>query len=560
MAKQVLYNENARQAVLNGVTQLAKVVKVTLGPRGRNVVLAKKWGSPTITKDGVTVAKEIELADRNEDMGARMVREVASKTSDVAGDGTTTATILAESIYREGVKNVVAGANPMSLKRGIDAAVTSVVAEIAELSKPVEGKEEIQQVAAISANGDSEIGNMIAEAMEIVGRDGVITVEEAKSTDSSLEVVEGMQFDRGYLSPYFVTDPESMEVELENPLILIHEKKISALQDLLPLLEQVAKAGKPLLILAEDVEGEALATMVVNKMRGTLQGAAVKAPGYGDRRKAMLEDIAVLTDGNCITEDLGIKLENVKLEDLGSAKKVTISKDETVVVDGSGSDDKIKGRIDQIRAQIDTTSSDYDREKLEERLAKLAGGVAVISVGAATETEMKEKKARVEDAMHATRAAVEEGVVAGGGVALLRCLNAVDSVNLDDEEAMVGVNIVRRALEGPLRTLSDNAGLEGSIVVAKVLDGEGSFGLNVETGEYEDLIKAGVIDPAKVARAALQNAASVAGLLLTTEALISEIPEKKQAPGMPPGGDMGGMDGMGGMGGMGGGMGGMGGF
>ena len=560
MAKQVLYNENARQAVLSGGTQLAKVVKVTLGPRGRNVVLAKKWGSPTITKEGVTVAKEIELADRNEDMGARMVREVASKTSDVAGDGTTTATILAESIYREGVKNVVAGANPMSLKRGSDAAVTSVVAEIAELSKPVEGKEEIQQVAAISANGDSEIGNMIAEAMEIVGRDGVITVEEAKSTDSSLEVVEGMQFDRGYLSPYFVTDPENMEVELENPLILIHEKKISALQDLLPLLEQVAKAGKPLLILAEDVEGEALATMVVNKMRGTLQGAAVKAPGYGDRRKAMLEDIAVLTDGNCITEDLGIKLENVKLEDLGSAKKVTISKDETVVVDGSGSDDKIKGRIDQIRAQIDTTSSDYDREKLEERLAKLAGGVAVISVGAATETEMKEKKARVEDAMHATRAAVEEGVVAGGGVALLRCLNAVDSVNLDDEEAMVGVNIVRRALEGPLRTLSDNAGLEGSIVVAKVLDGEGSFGLNVETGEYEDLIKAGVIDPAKVARAALQNAASVAGLLLTTEALISEIPEKKQAPGMPPGGDMGGMDGMGGMGGMGGGMGGMGGF
>ena len=560
MAKQVLYNENARQAVLNGVTQLAKVVKVTLGPRGRNVVLAKKWGSPTITKDGVTVAKEIELADKNEDMGARMVREVASKTSDVAGDGTTTATILAESIYREGVKNVVAGANPMSLKRGIDAAVTSVVAEIAELSKPVEGKEEIQQVAAISANGDSEIGNMIAEAMETVGRDGVITVEEARSTDSSLEVVEGMQFDRGYLSPYFVTDPESMEVELENPLILIHEKKISALQDLLPLLEQVAKAGKPLLILAEDVEGEALATMVVNKIRGTLQGAAVKAPGYGDRRKAMLEDIAVLTGGNCITEDLGIKLENVKLEDLGSAKKVTISKDETVIVDGSGSDDKIKGRIDQIRAQIGTTSSDYDREKLEERLAKLAGGVAVISVGAATETEMKEKKARVEDAMHATRAAVEEGVVAGGGVALLRCLNAVGSVNLDDEEAMVGVNIVRRALEGPLRTLSDNAGLEGSIVVAKVLDGEGPFGLNVETGEYEDLIKAGVIDPAKVTRAALQNAASVAGLLLTTEALVSEIPEKKQAPAMPPGGDMGGMDGMGGMGGMGGGMGGMGGF
>ena len=551
MAKQILYSEDARLAVLSGVTQLAKAVKVTLGPRGRNVVLGKKWGSPVITKDGVTVAKEIELADKNEEMGARMVREVASKTSDVAGDGTTTATILAESIYREGVKNVVAGANPMSLKRGIDAAVVVVVDHIAKISKPVKGKAEIQQVAAISANGDAEIGDMIAEAMEIVGRDGVITVEEARSTDSSLEVVEGMQFDRGYLSPYFVTDPENMEVELEDPLILIHEKKISALQDLLPLLEQVARAGKPLLILAEDIEGEALATMVVNKMRGTLQGAAVKAPGYGDRRKAMLQDIAVLTGGTCITEDLGIKLENVKLEDLGTAKKVTISKDETVIVEGAGKTKEIKGRIDQIRAQIENTSSDYDREKLEERLAKLAGGVAVISVGAATETEMKEKKARVEDAMHSTRAAVEEGVVAGGGVALLRCLKAVNSIKLDDAEEMVGVNIVRRALEGPLRTLADNAGLEGSIVVAKVLAGTGSFGLNVETNEYEDLIKAGIIDPAKVARAALQNAASVAGLLMTTEAMVTEIPEKKPAAPMP-GGDMGGMEGMGGMGGMGG--------
>ncbi len=550
MAKQILYSEDARLAVLSGVTQLAKAVKVTLGPRGRNVVLGKKWGSPVITKDGVTVAKEIELPDKNEDMGARMVREVASKTSDVAGDGTTTATILAESIYRDGIKNVVAGANPMALKRGIDAAVVVVVDHIAKISKPVKGKAEIQQVAAISANGDDEIGDMIAEAMEIVGRDGVITVEEARSTDSSLEIVEGMQFDRGYLSPYFVTDPENMEVELEDPLILIHEKKISALQDLLPLLEQVARAGKPLLILAEDVEGEALATMVVNKMRGTLQGAAVKAPGYGDRRKAMLQDIAVLTGGTCITEDLGIKLENVKLEDLGTAKKVTISKDETVLVEGAGKTKEIKGRIDQIRAQIENTSSDYDREKLEERLAKLAGGVAVISVGAATETEMKEKKARVEDAMHSTRAAVEEGVVPGGGVALLRCLKAIDNIKLDDAEEMVGVKIVRRALEDPLRTLAENAGLEGSIVVAKVLAGTGSFGLNVETNEYEDLVKAGVIDPAKVTRAALQNAASVAGLLMTTEAMITEIPEKKSAAPMP-GGDMG-MEGMGGMGGMGG--------
>ncbi len=550
MAKQIIFREDARHTMLEGVTQLAKAVKVTLGPRGRNVVLGKKWGSPVITKDGVTVAKEIELPDSTQEMGARMVREVASKTSEVAGDGTTTATILAESIYREGVKNVVAGVNPMSLKRGIDAAVAAVVAHIAKLAKPVKGKEDIQQVATISSNGDTEIGEMIAEAMETVGRDGVTTVEEARSTDSSLEVVEGMQFDRGYLSPYFVTDPERMEIELEEPLILIHEKKISALNELLPLLEQVARAGRPLLILAEDVEGEALATMVVNKIRGTLKGAAVKAPGYGDRRKAMLEDIGVLTGGTCITEDLGIKLENVKLDDLGTAKKITISKDNTTIVEGAGKASEIKGRIDQIRAQIENTSSDYDREKLEERLAKLAGGVAVINVGAATETEMKEKKARVEDAMHATRAAVEEGVVPGGGVAFLRCLGALDGLTLDEEE-QVGANIVRRALEMPLRTLSDNAGLEGAIVCQKVLDGKGPYGLNVETGEYEDLVKAGIIDPAKVTRAALQNAASVSGLLLTTEALIVEIPEEKNGagmPGMPGGGDMG-MGGMGGMGG-----------
>ena len=550
MAKQIIFREDARHALLEGVTKLAKAVKVTLGPRGRNVVLGKKWGSPVITKDGVTVAKEIELPDAQQEMGARMVREVASKTSDVAGDGTTTATILAESIYREGVKNVVAGADPMALKRGIDAAVVAVVDHLATLAKRVKGKGDIQQVATISANGDTDIGEMIAAAMETVGRDGVITVEEARSTDSSLEVVEGMQFDRGYLSPYFVTDPESMEVELEEPLILIHEKKISALNDLLPLLEQVARAGRPLLILAEDVEGEALATMVVNKIRSTLNGAAVKAPGYGDRRKAMLEDIAVLTGGTCITEDLGIKLENVKLDDLGTAKKITISKDNTTIVEGAGKGSEIKGRIDQIRAQIENTSSDYDREKLEERLAKLAGGVAVINVGAATETEMKEKKARVEDAMHATRAAVEEGVVPGGGVAFLRCLGAVDGLKLDGEE-QVGANIVRRALEMPLRILADNAGLEGAIVCQKVLGGKGAYGLNVETGEYEDLVKAGVIDPAKVARAALQNAASVCGLLLTTEALVVEIPEEKNGagmPGMPGGGDMG-MGGMGGMGG-----------
>jgi chaperonin GroEL len=545
MSKRVLYSEDARHAILAGVTKLSKAVKVTLGPRGRNVVLGKKWGSPVITKDGVTVAKEVELPDKVENMGASMVREVASKTSDVAGDGTTTATILAESIYREGVKNVVAGANPMALKRGIEAAVVAVVAELVNLSKKIKGKEEIKQVATISANGDTEIGEMIAAAMETVGRDGVITVEEARSTESSLEVVEGMQFDRGYLSPYFVTDPERMECELEDPYILIHEKKISALNDLLPLLEQVARSGRPLLIIGEDVEGEALATMVVNKIRGTLKGAAVKAPGYGDRRKAMLEDIAVVTGGTCITEDLGIKLENVKLTDLGSAKKVTIGKDETTIVEGAGKASDIKGRVEQLRAQIENTSSDYDREKLEERLAKLAGGVAVINVGAATESEMKEKKARVEDAMHATRAAVEEGVVPGGGVALLRCIKVLDGVKAVGDEK-VGVNIVRRALEGPLRTLASNAGLEGSVVCQKVLDGKGSFGLNVETGEYGDLVKAGVIDPTKVTRAALQNAASVASLLLTTEALVYELPEKKEAGGgMPGGGDMG----MGGMGG-----------
>ncbi|MFQ5742244.1 MAG: chaperonin GroEL [Acidobacteriota bacterium] len=540
MAKRVLYHEDARQTILEGVSQLSRAVKVTLGPRGRNVVLGKKWGSPVITKDGVTVAKEIELPDKLHDLGAKMVREVASKTSDVAGDGTTTATILAESIYREGVKNVVAGANPMSLKRGIDAAVGEVVGRLKRLSKSVRGKEEIEQVATISANGDTEIGAMIAEAMETVGRDGVITVEEARSTGSSLDVVEGMQFDRGYLSPYFVTDPERMECELEDPYILIHEKKISALNDLLPLLEQVARAGRPLVLIAEDVEGEALATMVVNKIRGTLKGAAVKAPGYGDRRKAMLQDIAVLTGGSCITEDLGIKLESVKLEDLGKAKKVVINKDETTIVEGAGKPVDIKGRIQQIKVQIEETTSDYDREKLEERLAKLAGGVAVINVGAATETEMKEKKARVEDAMHATRAAVEEGVVPGGGVAYLRSLDEIDKLDLNGDE-QVGAAIVRRALEEPLRCLSSNAGLEGSVVVQKVLGKKGAFGLNVETGEYEDLVKAGVIDPAKVSRAALQNAASVAGLLLTTEALVAEIEEKKKAVGgngadMPPGG------------------------
>ena len=543
MAKQVLYDEDARRAVLDGITQLSNAVKVTLGPRGRNVVLGKKWGSPVITKDGVTVAKEIELPDKMQDMGARMVREVASKTSDVAGDGTTTATILAESIYREGVKNVVAGANPMSLKRGIDAAVVAVVKHLEKLSKKVKGKEEIQQVGSISANGDTEIGAMIAEAMETVGRDGVITVEEARSIESSVEVVEGMQFDRGYLSPYFVTDPESMQCELEEPAILIHEKKVSALNDLLPLLEQVARAGRPLLLIAEDIESEPLATMVVNKIRGTLKGAAVKAPGYGDRRKAMLQDIAILTGGTYISEDLGVKLENVKLEDVGNAKKVIITKDDTTIIEGAGKASDIKGRIDQIRQQIESTTSDYDREKLEERLAKLAGGVAVINVGAATETEMKEKKARIENAMHATRAAVEEGVVAGGGVALLRCLAGIDKLEFDDPDSKVGAQIIRRALQEPLRCLAANAGIEGALAVQRVLAGKGAFGLNVETGEYEDLVKAGVIDPAKVTRAALQNAASVAGLLLTTDAIVAEIPDEKAeaAAAAAAAGDMGDM-------------------
>ena len=543
MAKQVLYHEDARSTFLEGISQLSKAVKVTLGPRGRNVILGKKWGSPVITKDGVTVAKEIELPDHLHNLGAKMVREVASKTSDDAGDGTTTATILAESIFREGVKNVVAGANPMALKRGIEKAVKAVVDKLRGISKPIKRQEEIRQVGTISANGDHEIGEMIAEAMEQVGRDGVITVEEAKGTDSSLDIVEGMQFDRGYLSPYFVTDPERMEVELEEPYVLVHEKKISALNDLLPLLEQVARAGNPFLIIAEDIEGEALATMVVNKIRGTLKGTAVKAPGYGDRRKAMLQDIAILTGGTYISEDLGIKLENVKLDDLGQAKKVVITKDDTTLVEGAGKASDIQGRVAQIRAQIEETTSDYDREKLEERLAKLAGGVAVIKVGAATETEMKEKKARVEDAMNATRAAVQEGVVPGGGVALLRCLDAIDELGVEGDE-LVGTTIVRRALEEPLRTLASNAGMEGSLVVQKVLEKKGAFGLNVETGEYEDLVKAGVVDPAKVVRAALQNAASVAGLLLTTEALVAELPGEKKSgngagSGMPPGGDFG---------------------
>jgi len=539
MAKQITYGNDSRQAVLRGVNRLADAVKVTLGPKGRNVVLDKKFGSPVITKDGVTVAKEIELKEPLENMGAQMVREVASKTSDVAGDGTTTATVLAQAIYREGIKNVTAGANPMDLKRGIEKAVANVTEELKKLSKPVKGKM-IAQVGTISANNDETIGTIIAEAMEKVGKDGVITVEEARSMDTSLEVVEGMQFDRGYLSPYFVTDPERMEAALENPLVLIHEKKISSMKDLLPVLEQVAKLGKPLLIIAEDVEGEALATLVVNKLRGTLQVAAVKAPGYGDRRKAMLEDIAILTGGKAITEDLGIKLENLKLDDLGKAKKITIDKDNTTIVEGSGTAKQIEGRVKQIRTQIDETTSDYDREKLQERLAKLVGGVAVIKVGAATETEMKEKKARVEDAMHATKAAVEEGIVPGGGVALLRAQKSVDGVKADGDEK-VGVSIVRRALEEPLRQIAGNAGLEGAVVVAKVREQKTDEGFNALTDTYENLVEAGVIDPTKVVRSALQNASSIASLLLTTEALVSEIPEDKEdkAPmggGMPPGG------------------------
>jgi len=549
MAKQVIHGEESRAAILRGINQLADAVKITLGPKGRNVVIDKKFGSPTITKDGVTVAKEIELKDALENMGAQMVREVASKTSDVAGDGTTTATVLAQAIFREGVKTVAAGANPMALKRGIDKAVERAVEEIKRLSKPVKG-DMIAQVGTVSANGDQTIGNIIAEAMNKVGKDGVITVEESKTMETSLEVVEGMQFDRGYLSPYFVTDPERMEASLENPLILIHEKKISSMKDLLPLLEQVAKMGKPMLIIAEDVEGEALATLVVNKLRGTLNIAAVKAPGFGDRRKAMLEDIAIMTGGKVISEDLGIKLENVKLDDLGRAKKVTIDKDNTTIVDGAGKESDMQGRVKTLRAQIEETSSDYDREKLQERLAKLIGGVAVIKVGAATETEMKEKKARVEDAMHATRAAVEEGIVPGGGVSLVRAAKALEKflTNKDgegDPDEQIGVNIVRRSLEEPLRQIVQNAGKEGAVVVERVRSEKNeNFGFNAQTEEYEDLVKAGVIDPAKVTRTALQNAASIAGLMLTTEAMVSELPEDdKSSPAMP--GGMGGMSGMG---------------
>jgi len=555
MAKQIVHGEESRQANLRGVNLLADAVKVTLGPKGRNVVIEKKFGSPTITKDGVTVAKEIELKDGLENMGAQMVREVASKTSDVAGDGTTTATVLAQAIYREGVKTVAAGANPMAMKRGIEKAVSLVCGpfdkktgerakgELDKFSKPVSG-EMIAQVGTISANNDDTIGHIIAEAMKKVGKDGVITVEESKTLETQLEVVEGMQFDRGYLSPYFVTDPERMEVALENAYILINEKKISSMKDLLPLLEQIAKGGKPLLIIAEDVEGEALATLVVNKLRGTLQVAAVKAPGFGDRRKAMLQDIAILTGGKAITEDLGIKLENVQISDLGQVKKLTIDKDNTTLVEGKGKHSEIEGRVKEIRSQIDKTTSDYDREKLQERLAKLVGGVAVIKVGAATETEMKEKKARVEDAMHATRAAVEEGIVPGGGVALARCVAALDKLKLDGDE-QIGVNIVKKALQEPLRQIAENAGEEGAVVLGKINDSKDiNYGYNALTGEYEDLVKAGVLDPTKVVRTALTNAGSIAALMLTTEALVAEIPEKKESP-MPGGGHGGGgMDGM----------------
>ena len=543
MAKQIVYSESARQNILAGIDQLANCVKVTLGPKGRNVILDKKFGSPSITKDGVTVAKEIDLKDNLENMGAQMVREVASKTSDVAGDGTTTATVLAQSIYREGAKNVVAGANPMAIKLGIERAVANVVDHLEKQSKSVTGNM-IAQVGQISANNDETIGRIIAEAMDKVGKDGVITVEEARTLETELEVVEGMQFDRGYLSPYFVTDSERMEVVLENPIILIHEKKISSMKDLLPLLEQVARLNRPLMIVAEDVDGEALATLVVNKLRGTLQGAAVKAPGFGDRRKAMLEDIATLTGGKAITEDLGLKLENIRVEDLGKAKKITIDKDNTTIIEGGGTRAAIEGRVKQIRSQIEETTSDYDREKLQERLAKLVGGVAVIKVGAATETEMKEKKARVEDAMHATKAAVEEGIVPGGGVALLRAQANLGGLKLDGDQ-QVGVNILRRALEDPMRWIATNAGYEGSIVVQRVRDlKDPEEGFNAQTEVYENMVNAGVVDPTKVVRAALQNAASIAGLLLTTEALVSEIPEEKKDAGMPGGGMGGGMGGM----------------
>ena len=542
-AKQLAFDESARNQIKNGVDALANAVKVTLGPKGRNVVLDKKFGAPTITKDGVTVAKEIELEDPYENMGAQMVKEVASKTSDVAGDGTTTATILAQAIYREGLKNVAAGRNPMALKRGVEKAVEAVVDRLQSVSRETSEKTEIAQVASISANNDGEIGNLIADAMEKVGKDGVITVEEAKSLETTLDVVEGMQFDRGYLSPYFVTDPDRMETVLEDVYILIHEKKISALKDLVPMLERVAQQGRPFLIIAEDVEGEALATIVVNKIRGTIRGAAVKAPGYGDRRTEMLEDLAVLTNGRVISEDLGIKLENVNLNDLGQAKRVVIDKDNTTVIEGAGSTEAIQGRINQIRRQVEDTTSDYDREKLQERLAKLAGGVAVINVGAATEVEMKEKKARVEDAMHATRAAVEEGIVAGGGVALVRAVSALDDVSLEDETEQVGVDIVRRALEEPLRQIAHNAGQEDSVILAKVKDEADSVGYDALRDEFNDMFSAGVIDPTKVVRVALQNAASIAGLMITTEALVADIPEK-EAPAMPagpPGGEMGGM-------------------
>ena len=538
MPKQLKFEEDARTSLLKGVNVLAAAVKATLGPKGRNVVIDKKFGSPTITKDGVTVAKEIELKDPYEDMGAQMLKEVASKTSDIAGDGTTTATVLAQAIFREGLKNVTAGANPMGLKRGIEAAVEAVVEELKKLSKSTKDKKEIAQVATIASNNDKTIGNLIAEAMEKVGKDGVITVEESKSADTVLDVVEGMQFDRGYLSPYFVTDAERMEVVLEDALVLIHEKKISVMKDMLPLLEQVARSGKPFLIIAEDVEGEALATLVVNKLRGTLHTCAVKAPGFGDRRKAMLEDIATLTGGKAITEDLGIKLENIKLEDLGKAKKVVVDKDNTTIVEGAGKSSTIEGRIKQIRAQIEETTSDYDREKLQERLAKLAGGVAVIKVGAATETAMKEKKARVEDALNATRAAVEEGIVPGGGVALLRCAKAVDNLKKLEGDEKVGAMIVRRALEEPIRQIVENAGLEGSVIVEKVkAETVATRGFDADSVEYVDMLQAGIIDPAKVERVALQNAASIASLLLTTEALITDIPEDKPAaaPSMPHG-------------------------
>jgi chaperonin GroEL len=548
-AKQLIFDEQARQALLRGVQKLSRAVVATLGPKGRNVVIDKKFGSPTVTKDGVTVAKEVELEDPYENMGAQMVKEVASKTSDAAGDGTTTATVLAEAIYREGLKYVTSGASPINIQRGINKAVEAAVEQLAKIAKKVKDKEEIKQVATVSANWDTTIGEIIADAMDKVGKDGTITVEEAKSIETTLDVVEGMQFDKGYLSPYFVTNAETMEAKLEDAYVLNYEKKISSLKDLLPILEKVAKTSKPLLIISEEVEGEALATLVVNKLRGTINVCAVKAPGFGDRRKSMMEDIAVLTGGKCITEDLGIKLESIGLEDLGRAKSIVVDKENTTIVEGYGKSSEIQGRVNQIRRQIDETTSDYDREKLQERLAKLAGGVAVINVGAQTETEMKEKKARVEDALHATRAAVEEGIVAGGGVALIRCIAAIEAVKGANDDEKIGVDIVKRAVEGPLRALAANAGVEGSLIVQEVKKRKGNEGYNVATGEYEDLVKAGVVDPKKVTRSALQNAASIAGLLLTTECLITDAPEKEKAPAGGGGGHGGGMGDMGGMGG-----------